>query len=59
MRLIINNILLEQDKNAIITSTTENPAIVFDLSDIAALRDTLLGKASILSIALRGLFQRK
>jgi len=41
MRLIINNILSEQDKNAIITGTKENPTNVFDLSDIVALKDTL------------------
>ena len=41
MRLIINNILSAQDKNAIIAGTTENPATVFDLSDIIALKNTL------------------
>jgi hypothetical protein len=43
MRLIINNILSMQDKNAIITGTTDNPATIFDLSDIATLKDTLSG----------------
>jgi superfamily II DNA or RNA helicase len=41
MRLIINNILSEKDKDAIIAGTTENPAKVFDLSDIATLKNTL------------------
>jgi superfamily II DNA or RNA helicase len=41
MRLIINNILSTQDKNAIIVGTTKNPANVFDLSDIASLKNTL------------------
>ncbi|KAA6336918.1 ATP-dependent RNA helicase DbpA [termite gut metagenome] len=41
MRLIINNILSSQDKNAIIAGTEENPATVFDLSDITALKNTL------------------
>jgi hypothetical protein len=41
MRLIINNILSSQDKNAIIAGIEENPATVFDLSDITALKNTL------------------
>ena len=41
MRLIINNILSPSDKNAIISGSTENLVTVFDLSDIANLRNTL------------------
>ena len=41
MRLIINNILSSQDKNAIISGTTENPATIFNLSDITTLKNTL------------------
>lgn len=41
MRLIINNILSTHDKDAIIAGTTENPTTVFDLSNLAALKDTL------------------
>jgi hypothetical protein len=41
MRLIINNILSEKDKTAIIAGTTENPVNIFDLSDIATLKNTL------------------
>lgn len=41
MRLIINNILSAHDKDAIIAGTTENPTTVFDLSNLAELKDTL------------------
>ncbi|GHT42316.1 DNA-repair protein [Bacteroidia bacterium] len=41
MRLIINNILSSQDKNAIIAGATENPATILDLSDIVTLKNTL------------------
>ena len=41
MRLIINNILSSQDKNAIIAGTTTNSTNLFDLSDISTLKDTL------------------
>jgi superfamily II DNA or RNA helicase len=41
MRLIINNILSTHDKDAIIAGTTENPTIVFDLSNLDALKDIL------------------
>lgn len=41
MRLIINNILSTQDKNAIIAGSIENPTTVFDLSDISTLKNTL------------------
>jgi len=41
MRLIINNILSSQDKNVIIAGTFENPSTIFNLSDIAALKNTL------------------
>lgn len=41
MRLIINNILSTQDKNAIIAGSTKNPVTVFDLNDISTLKNTL------------------
>lgn len=41
MRLIINNILSEQDKNVIIAGTTGKTTTVFDLSNLSALKDTL------------------
>ena len=41
MRLVINNILSTHDKDAIIAGTTENPTTVFDLSNLAALKDAL------------------
>ncbi|MDR1810139.1 MAG: hypothetical protein LBR34_07035 [Prevotella sp.] len=51
MRLIINNILSVQDKDTIIAGTTadaryhgESPNHLFDLSDIATLKNTLSEK---------------
>lgn len=41
MRLIINNILSVQDKNIIIAGTTENPTAIFDLSNLATLKNVL------------------
>lgn len=41
MRLIINNILSVQDKNIIIAGTTENPTAIFDLSNLAILKNVL------------------
>lgn len=41
MRLIINNILSAQDKNAIIVGTTENPITIFDLSNLTTLKNVL------------------
>jgi len=44
MQLIINNILSEQDKDAIIAGIKGNSRIPFDLTDIEQLRDTLSEK---------------
>jgi len=44
MRLIINNILSAQDKDAIIAGIKDNLTIPFDLTDIEKLRDTLSEK---------------
>jgi superfamily II DNA or RNA helicase len=44
MRLIINNILSAQDKDAIIAGIKDNSTIPFDLTDIEQLRNTLSEK---------------
>jgi len=44
MRLIINNILSEQDKNAIIEGSKDNSTALFDLTNIEKLRNTLSEK---------------
>jgi len=44
MRLIINNILSEQDKNAIIAGAQEEKTTLFDLTDIEALKKVLSEK---------------
>lgn len=41
MRLIINNILSEEDKSAITIGTSDDDITPFDLSDLASLSDTL------------------
>jgi len=44
MRLIINNILSEQDKDTIIASNKDNSTVPFDLTNIEKLRNTLSEK---------------